>query len=106
MINYETILSITDEQIKTAFGKSLKELREYLDITQMELSKYTSVPHQSISVYERGQIMPTISQAYRLAAYFHLTIDDLIVYGMHMQKQIFKENFSSITDKFNITEKE
>lgn len=106
MINYETILSIDDEQIKKAFGKSLKELREYVDITQVELGKYTSVPRQSISVYERGEILPTISQAYRLATYFHLTVDDLIVYGLKMQKRIFKEDFPSIIDKFSVAENE
>lgn len=98
-------LELTDENIKKAFGASLKELRSHLGITQMLLEEATEIPRQSLSVYERGEILPTISQAYKIARYFRLTIDDFIVYGLNAQESIFKENFRDITEKYDVTVK-
>ena len=101
MNTYQELMETTDEDLKTAFGNSLKELREYVGITQVELAKVTNVPRQSVSVYERGETVPTITQAYRISKFFRLSIDDFIIYGLEKQKEILNENFASITDKYD-----
>lgn len=95
-----------DTLLKEAFGRSLKELREYCGITQRELADFTNIPHQSISVYERGTNAPTITQAYKIAFYFNLTIDDFIIYGI--EYDILKEDleYKSITDKYDANNKD
>ena len=94
--------SLTDDEIKKAFGKSLKELRSHLDITQILLEEATDIPRQSLSVYERGEILPTISQAYKITRYFKLSIEDFIVYGLNLQEILLKENFKSISEKYDV----
>ena len=96
---------LSDENVKKAFGASLKELRTHLGITQVLLEDATNIPRQSLSVYERGEIMPTMSQAYKIAQFFRLTIDDFIIYGLNEQKAILKENFRDITEKYDVNEK-
>lgn len=76
------IYSLDDNELKKAFGKTLKELRIKLNLTQKELSKHVQIPIQSISVYERGEICPTIIQAMRLSRFFNLSIDDFILNGL------------------------
>ena len=99
------IPSLTDEEIKKAFGKSLKELRTHLEITQVLLEGATDIPRQSLSVYERGEILPTISQAYKITCYFRLTIEDFIAYGLNLQETLLNENFKSISEKYDVTVK-
>lgn len=101
MNKHETVLSFTDSQLKAAFGKSLKELREHTAITQKDLSKACNIPRQSLSVYERGEIAPTIMQAYRIVSHFSLTIEDFIAYGLEEQRTVLEENFSCICDKYD-----
>ncbi len=95
------IIEVSDEQVKKAFGESLKKLREHTNTTQKALSQKTGVPTQSISVYERGESAPTITQAMRIAQFFQLSIDDFIIYGIGAQTLVFDENFDSITTKYD-----
>ena len=99
------IPSLTDDEIKKAFGKSLKDLRSHLDITQILLEEATDIPRQSLSVYERGEILPTISQAYKITQYFKLSIEDFIAYGLDLQETLLKENFKTITEKYDVAVK-
>ena len=109
MNNHGTILEILeilnnfinsmDEEVTKAYGKSLKTLREHTGITQVELAELTKIPRQSISVYERGTTIPTVLQAYKIALYFGLTIDDFIVYGL--DDSFFETEYKSITDKYD-----
>lgn len=88
-----------DDTIKKAFGNSLHELREYCQITLKELSKETEIPFQSLSVYERGKTAPSIAQAYRIAFYFGLSVDDFIEYGLNSYG-LFENDYKSIVDKY------
>ncbi len=101
MKTQDMILTFTDAQLKTAFAKSLNVLREHTGITQGELSLSCGISRQSISVYERGEIAPTIMQAYRIVRYFSLTIEDFIAYGLQQQQVLLEESFSSICDKYD-----
>ncbi len=92
---------LNDEEIKIAFGSSLRELRECLNMTQKDLAEAVDVPRQSLSVYERGETAPTIIQAYKIAKFFNLCIDDFIIYGAGKQEKLLGEEFSSIVDKYN-----
>ena len=96
---------LTDDEIKQAFGKSLKELRSHIDLTQVRLSEATDIPRQSLSVYERGEILPTISQAYKIARFFELAIEDFIVYGLNLQERLLNENFKNICEKYDVLAK-
>ena len=92
---------MSDEKIKKGFGNSLKELRAHLGITQLALAEATQIPRQSLSVYERGEFLPTISQAYKITSCFRLSIEDFIVYGLDEQERLLQENFRDITEKYD-----
>lgn len=99
--NLFDLIEISDKQVKEAFGESLKKLREHTNTTQKTLSEKTGIPTQSISVYERGESAPTITQALRITRFFQLSIDDFIIYGIGAQEIVFDENFSDITTKYD-----
>lgn len=87
------------DKLKSAFGKSLKELREYVGFTLIELEKITDINNPSLSRYENGKVEPSISQALIIAEAFNLSIEDFIFYGLGL----IPENTESmnIIDRFN-----
>ena len=96
LFDFVGIEQFSDATLRAAFGRSLKELREYKGLTQKGLAEATGVPRQSISVYERGEVAPTITQAIRLAYYFSVTVGDFIYYGLKVNGLNLDEHKSII----------
>lgn len=57
----------------------LEELRKQHGITQEELADALSVSRQTIGSLENGRYNPSILLAFRLAKYFHVTIEDIFM---------------------------
>ena len=57
----------------------LEELRRQHGITQEELADILSVSRQTIGSLENGRYNPSILLAFRLANYFHVTIEDIFM---------------------------
>ena len=92
---------ISDGTMRMAFGRRLKRLREHTNTTQNDLAIATGVPRQSISVYERGETAPTVTQAIRITNYFKLTIDDFILFGLDINGIDVDDDFKSIIHKYD-----
>lgn len=62
-------------------GKNLLELRKKKGITVRALAKeLTGISYNTISAYERGQIIPTLPNASKLCEYFQVPMEYLL-YG-------------------------
>lgn len=59
-------------------GQRLKDLRKRHGFTQVELANKIEVSESTISRYERDEIEPTITTAYRMAIAFGCSIDYLV----------------------------
>ncbi len=60
------------------FGVRLQYLREKKRISRRLLADFVEVSKISITRYERGERLPDIAVAKRLAEYFGISVDDLI----------------------------
>jgi len=60
------------------FSKHLKELREYTQTSILTMGKTIKMPFQSIARYEKGKTEPSISNAYKIASYFFMSLEDFI----------------------------
>lgn len=58
----------------------IRELREYMGITQEDLGIRVGVSRQTIISLERGKYNPSISLAYRLARTFDLKIEEVFTF--------------------------
>ncbi|HJD21782.1 MAG TPA: helix-turn-helix transcriptional regulator [Candidatus Gemmiger faecigallinarum] len=58
----------------------LEELRRQHGIRQEELADALGVSRQTIGSLENGRYNPSILLAFKLARYFHLTIEDIFLY--------------------------
>ena len=67
----------TDKWIKE-FQRRLKSRMEYLEISQLELSKRTGIHQAEISRYVRGKNIPLANNISKLARALSMDVRDLI----------------------------
>ncbi|WP_028377231.1 helix-turn-helix transcriptional regulator [Leeuwenhoekiella sp. MAR_2009_132] len=59
---------------------NIKTLRATFDFTQEDLANRIEVSRQTINAIEKGKFDPSLPTAFRLAAVFKCTIEELFVY--------------------------
>ena len=60
------------------FSKNIKRLRKERDLTQEGLADFLGVSFQAVSKWERGDSYPDIKMLPEIAAFFNVTIDELL----------------------------
>lgn len=58
----------------------LEEIRKERGITQEELARALDVSRQTIGSLENGRYNPSIILAFKIAKFFHLTVEDVFIY--------------------------
>jgi putative transcriptional regulator len=58
----------------------LEEIRKEYGITQEELAQVLEVSRQTIGSLEKGRYNPSILLAFKIAAFFHKTIEEIFIY--------------------------
>lgn len=71
--------------IMTGFkvAETLKELRIHMGLTQEAVSQKLNISRQAYSYYESGRRLPDLDTACRLADFFQISLDQLVVKGLH-----------------------
>jgi len=66
------------EEMKVRFGENLARCREGADVSQEELSFRASIHRTEVSLLERGERMPRVDTALRLAGSLGVPLNDLV----------------------------
>ena len=72
---------VDEEEILQAFAYALKTLRKHKNVSLVKMSQEIDIPNPCISRYENGKVMPSITQALKIANYFKLSIEIFIMLG-------------------------
>jgi DNA-binding XRE family transcriptional regulator len=65
-------------EMKVRFGENLARCRKGADVSQEELSFRASIHRTEVSLLERGERMPRVDTALRLAGSLGVALDDLV----------------------------
>jgi len=65
-------------EMKLRFGRNLAQCREGAGISQEELSFRASIHRTEVSLLERGERMPRVDTALRIAGSLGVPLDDLV----------------------------
>ncbi len=76
------------------FAENLHELREYTQTSLWAMGKYINMPFQSIARYEKGKTEPSISNAFKISAYFFTTLEEFIL--SHDIITVFESNLKEL----------
>ena len=68
------------------FRTTLKELRARHDLTQENLANEVGVVRQTIAYMEKGEYMPSLGLAWRIAQRFELPIEEVFQFNENKQK--------------------
>ena len=66
------------EEMKLRFGQNLARCREGADVSQEELSFRASIHRTEVSLLERGERMPRVDTALRIAGSLGVPLNDLV----------------------------
>lgn len=64
-------------------AETLKELRDHKGLTQEALSQELNIGRQTYSHYENGKRQPDLDTLCRIAAYYQISLDQLVITGLH-----------------------
>ena len=81
-------------------GQVLVEHRRKRGVTQEELAEHIGVSKTAVSKWETATTYPDIALLPRLAAFFHITIDQLMGYRPQMEKEEIRKLHQSLTQEF------
>lgn len=84
--------------IAESIGKRIKEERINKKINQTELSKIVDTTQDTISLWEKGERVPTIENLIKLSEFFNVNIEELI--GIEKNKEgkyVIITNYGNIT---------
>jgi len=73
---------VDEEEMAASLAKSLKAIRKYKGLSLNQVSKETEIPFQTIARYENGENIPSIIQAYKLAYFYEISINDMFLIGL------------------------
>lgn len=60
------------------YGEFLRQQRESLQLSQVELAKKVGTSHQNINRWERGEVLPNIDFCVKLADFYGISLDELV----------------------------
>ena len=73
---------ISDDDVAKAFGLALKAIRNSQEITLRKMAEDVDIPNPTINRYENGQNLPSLSQAIKIANYFDLSVELMLIMGL------------------------
>lgn len=85
---------------KVNLGTILVKRRKEKGITQEELAEYLGVSKPAVSKWESGQSYPDILLLPVIAAYFNMSVDELLGYEAQMTREDIKKLYLKLADEF------
>ena len=84
------------------FSENIIKLRHKKGITQEELADFVGVTKASVSKWETKQSLPDIMLLPRLAAYFDVTVDELLGYEPNLSREQIQKIYFDFTKEVSI----
>lgn len=78
------------------FGKTLKERRSQLDLTQQEVAKKLYISRQTISNWENGKSYPDLDMLIKISDVYHVSIDSLLKGDQELKKSLDTQKVESL----------
>ena len=95
-ITKKEVNSMNNFQFASIFSNKRKEM----NATQEDIAQYAGVSRAAVSKWEKGLSYPDILLLPKLAAYFNVSIDELLGYEPQMTEQRILETYATLAQAF------
>ena len=85
-------------------AKNLKNLRKQKGLSQIDFSADIGLSRSTVANWETGERQPDIEMIIRLAEYFGVTLDELILQKMRLPISRYSENLRFLRKKHGMTQ--
>lgn len=85
---------------------NLSFLRESRALTQLEIAEGVGLSQKVVSAYERGVREPSLKNLIKIAEYFSVSIDDLLLKDLRPQGSILARNLKYLRDREHYSQKD
>ncbi|MEZ3515165.1 MAG: transcriptional regulator [Lachnospiraceae bacterium] len=85
---------------------NLSFLRESMALTQMEIAEGVDLSQKVVSAYERGVREPSLKNLIKLAKYFSVSIDDLLLKDMRPQGSMLARNLKYLRNREHFSQED
>ena len=82
---------------KQTFGRALKEARSKIQLSQVVIAEKIGIKVTALSRYERGDVLPSIEIAAKLAKALNCSLDELCGLKENTQNPIITDIINTIT---------
>ncbi len=82
------------------FSSNISRLRHEKNITQEQLAEFVGITKASVSKWETGQSLPDVLLLPRLAAFFDVTIDELLGYEPQLSREQIQRIYRELAAAF------
>lgn len=82
-------------------GQVIKRERKKNQVTQSELADFCNVTKASVSKWEQKLTYPDITLLPKIAAYFNISIDDLLVFNQTVDKESLRKTYFKFAKGFS-----
>lgn len=92
---------VEEEEMAKSLARALKAIRNVERYSLKTVSEKTDIPFQTIARYENGENIPSIIQAYKLAYFYQIPINDMFLIGLFNTDKLEEiiENWNEETTK-------
>lgn len=87
-------------------AQNLKYLREQKGLSQRDFSTALGISNAAVGMWEQNHRKPDIEMIIRLAEYFGVTLDDLILRNLRPHTPLYIRNIRFLQEKYKISDKE
>lgn len=104
-------IELTENLCAKGFGLSLKRLRKLKGLTLDELSEKIEITNPTLNRYESGYNLPSIFMALKIAYFFDVNIEVMLIAGLlelqdiengvYQEESKYIEHFVGFSDKLN-----
>jgi transcriptional regulator with XRE-family HTH domain len=87
------------------FGETIKKLRKKEGLTQEQFAMKINVTRQAVSNWENNRNLPDLEMLLRMAALFHLSLDEFILgesQGNNLTEKLIKDGSEKKRAQFNL----
>jgi len=95
-------MNINDKELAIFVGNKIRKYRTEMNLKQKDLGDFLNLQNNTISAYERGVVLPNITQMKKIAIFLNQPLDNFFPENSAVFKQILENDHELNNEEIDI----